>query len=545
MEPAVTGSGRTREYLIVPMQPTPNGRLHLGHASGPYLRADVLARQLRRFGHEVKVISGSDVYENWVLLDSVLNRRSPEEACRHFHRLIVDDLQHLAIECDRFINPLDPEHSGPYARIHEEIMDQLVANGRAHLETEWFPVSTGSGRYVVGVWLQGRCPNCRAPGGGNACEECGYHYQPAEILEPRSRLEEGPLSWRQERSWFLAPRSAAELVRHIESCGASPDVIAVARRYVEQTGGRIRLTMPGSWGIKGRYASTNTVMSNTFYAYAAYCGALYSADRGRRENAFATSSNVVTIALIGIDNAIVGIVGTNVIALSHGAFKPFDHITSSHFLNLEGRKFSTSRGHAIWVSDLIGGTSVTADEVRYYLSRRCPEASASNFSSKEFVEVTSQVRALVRDRVAPAQRSVSRPRLDEGWLRRLHAAVDRQAESLAPERLRIAAGLAVVDDWLTQRSLDLADPLTAYWWLKGLAVLAEPYMPQLAGRIWRSLGHGGRPAVTSVTETPSPELAEPLPLAPALAEAEIRPYVLLHDEVPTAQPEASLRGSRS
>jgi methionyl-tRNA synthetase len=49
------------------MQPTPNGRMHIGHAAGTYLRADVLGRSLRTAGHQVKVACGTDAYENWIL----------------------------------------------------------------------------------------------------------------------------------------------------------------------------------------------------------------------------------------------------------------------------------------------------------------------------------------------------------------------------------------------------------------------------------------------------------------------------------------------
>jgi hypothetical protein len=66
-----------KSVLIVPMQPTPNGRLHVGHGAGPYLRADVLARALRVAGHQVAVISGSDAFENWVIADALSSGRTP------------------------------------------------------------------------------------------------------------------------------------------------------------------------------------------------------------------------------------------------------------------------------------------------------------------------------------------------------------------------------------------------------------------------------------------------------------------------------------
>jgi hypothetical protein len=42
----------SQRLMLVPMCPTPNGRLHIGHGAGSYLRADAIARASRRDGHE-------------------------------------------------------------------------------------------------------------------------------------------------------------------------------------------------------------------------------------------------------------------------------------------------------------------------------------------------------------------------------------------------------------------------------------------------------------------------------------------------------------
>jgi methionyl-tRNA synthetase len=512
------------DYLIVPMQPTPNGRLHLGHASGPYLRADVLARSLRRFGHRVSVVSGSDVYENWVLLDSVANGRAPEQTCRHFHRLIAEDLAHLGVKLDAYVNPLDPEHARPYKEIHEAVMARLAANGRLRRVREWFPVSSGSGRYLVGVWLIGRCPHCGASAAGNACEDCGHHFQPSEIREPRSRLDEGPVAWRQQTCWFLQPEAIDPVVRALDACEVQDDITAVARRYVEQTGGRIRLTMPGSWGLKGRYCEPDTVICNTFYAYSLYCGAVAARRRRQSVNPFAASSGVTTIGLFGLDNAIAGLVGPIATALSHGALRPFDHVSVNHFLSLHGQKFSTSRRHGIWVSDLIARTSVTADEVRLYLARCGPEEGPSDFDARRFLTDTNRLRRILATRVAPAlaQLAADGDRVgDPSLARRLDDALGRQRQALAPARLSLAGGVAVLDAWLADEEMARADPAR---WLTGTALLGEPFMPGLAGELWSALGGRGRPAIGAPLR--SGEAGRPVRMpSAALGEAELRPHV--------------------
>ncbi|MEQ4210134.1 class I tRNA ligase family protein [Actinopolymorpha sp. B9G3] len=146
------------------MQPTPNGRLHLGHGGGPCLRAD--PRALRRDGHTAHIVTGTDAYENWILADALNTGRSPEQTRRHYHAGIADDLTHLGIRLDDWINPLDAEHRDAYQRLHHDKLAALQALGRAPQETEPVPIGQHTGRVISGTFLAGTCPACHAPAGG-------------------------------------------------------------------------------------------------------------------------------------------------------------------------------------------------------------------------------------------------------------------------------------------------------------------------------------------------------------------------------------------
>jgi methionyl-tRNA synthetase len=61
---------------------------------------------------------------------------------------------------------------------------------------------------------------------------------------------------------------------------------------------------------------------------------------------------------------------------------PYD-IPANEFLNLEGRKFSSSRNWAIWMPDYL--ERYAADPLRYVLTATMPEQNDTDFTWREFV----------------------------------------------------------------------------------------------------------------------------------------------------------------
>ena len=73
-------------------------------------------------------------------------------------------------------------------------------------------------------------------------------------------------------------------------------------------------------------------------------------------------------------------------------------------------------------------------------------------------------------------------------LRRM-ATLASQERALDPTDQDPAATMTAVHAWVDDAA-GTADP---GWWLKGLALLAAPVLPEFAGRLWRSLGATGEP----------------------------------------------------
>ena len=72
------------KYIVTIAPPTPNGDLHLGHISGPFLAADVFARVRRVRKDEVILVCYSDDYQAYVARMAVQQPRDKFELATHF-----------------------------------------------------------------------------------------------------------------------------------------------------------------------------------------------------------------------------------------------------------------------------------------------------------------------------------------------------------------------------------------------------------------------------------------------------------------------------
>jgi len=514
-----------QNYLIVPCQPTPNGRLHLGHMSGPFLRADMLARSLRRGGHSVKMISGSDSYESHVLWRAALDHEFPEVVAQHYHNLMCADLSALQVELDAWLSPLSAEWDDLYKTVHLRYAAELQSSGTLETRNERILFSPDTGRYLAGCWVTGNCPWCGAGVGGYHCEVCGGHFRPEEIVNPKPRLTEPPFESRTIDTLFV--RAADRAVRaYIETSTAPAFFRNIALRYLDRNGATIRYTTPGDWGLHYPRGSENVLYTYTgLFPYGVFCGEIIRQRYQLQQNPFAADSNITTIATFGIDNTIPYFIGTTVAALAHGNYKPFDYLLPNHFLDLEGSKFSTSLGHVIWAKDLVTLTPVTSDLARYYLAACSPEEGGSNLDLGAFISIANAVTKTM-DRALSngcSKLNGEEPGPADCWMiDLLSELVESQEISLSPDSLFISRAIVPIEHWLAIFD-HVKSASAAGWWMKGLALLAFPVMPTIARSLWESAGHEGDPSLAEFLERRKMHAPSGFPRKIKIKRSDLRP----------------------
>lgn len=484
-----------KKYLLVPVMPTPNGPLHLGHISGPFLRMDVLARCLRQIGHAVSIVSASDPWETHAQLRGLTNDAPPEQICHHYHREIANGLAALNINYDGFINVLEPPWSAALPNIANDVLVALAKQPDAlRVIKERVPYSRKHQMPLIGALIEGACPKCGASMGGFFCESCGAEISPCDLVKPRSRLPDDDWEWRSYDSLYLQVRDVAALRRLAERICADRRFVEMAFDGLARNDNLVRLTHPGAWGIHARVESVSP--DSVIFTYPAlFALSLLCAgakDAAAEDAAFGPSSDIVTITSFGIDNSMPYIVSVLAQMQALGNVKPFDHYLTNYFGTLDGKKFSTSRNHAIWALDASHLLDAKTDTIRAYLSKVNPQYGEADFSVAEFGAFKTQWEERLERNIAAALSTTPAGSDNFDHLARLF---EQRNAALDPARFALAEAMKPLEEWAR-----LADNGATYAWALGFSVLAWPIMPELSERIWRTGGMPNLPTFDRLLE---------------------------------------------
>lgn len=521
------------KYLLIPVPPTPNGRLHLGHMAGPYLRMDMLRRSLEQAGHEAQLWTGTDSHDSFVLYRAYLSTSAPVEVCNKFHERIKADMQALDIRVDGFVDTLGGEGRQLQERHARESVETLKASGFAEERSETILHDEVHGFPAVGTWLAGRCPQCQSQCIGYFCEACFTHNQPAELIETSSRMPGAHLVPRVVDSLFLVIPDAAAHLRRLDDMGVLPAAVDVVRRMLAAPVRNFRLTVPIDWGLTCNADSHGNPRSIFEILWEVYTySEMQAARSAHRVPAWRADSDIKVVVACGVDNTIPLLMGCVGVYSCLPQAKPPEHIHINYFVKLEGSKFSTNRNHAIWAGDLADVCQGNADGIRLHLARISPEGSSTNFDIGEFVghyngfyvaklfgAVASALSAL--DGAAqPCPESVAA----------ITACRQRLEASLSPRALWVSAAVRVFEEWVDEGPPSRSGASTVssdYWWLKGVALLGYAFAPGLCSRLWQQLGHEGIPAFDelSVVRAMPAAAACPGPRPKQICESEVKDLI--------------------
>ena len=428
----------------------------------------MFSRYQRMAGNKVLMVSGTDEHGTPIQVQADAEGVSARELADRYNRVIVDDLTGLGMTYDLFTRTTTRNH---YA-ITQEIFLGLLRNGYIFPKTTLGAISPSTGRTLPDRYIEGTCPICGYDSArGDQCDNCGNQLDPADLINPRSKINGETPVFKETEQYFLDLPAFAEVLGSWLQAKAGhwrPNVLKFSLNLLDDLQPRA-ITRDLDWGVPVPLDGWRDRPDKRIYVwFDAVIGYLSASIEWARRSgdpdawrAWWNDPDAEAYYFMGKDNIVFHaeiwpamLLGYSGLGARGGSPGPLGRlnlpteVVSSEFLTMEGRKFSSSRAVVIYVRDFLARYDV--DALRYYVAIAGPENQDTDFTWSEFVrrnndELVATWGNLVNRSVSFAARNIgSIPEagpltdLDHELLARSRQAFGPVGEQLSASRFKFA-----------------------------------------------------------------------------------------------------------
>src|ERR1700704_2591122 len=443
-----------RKILVAPAWPYAAGHRHLGHVAGFGVPSDAFARYHRLRGNDVLMVSGTDEHGTPVMVAADGEGKSYAEIADYYNAAFREDFRRLGLSYDCFSRTTTLNHE----RVSQDLFRTLYEHGAIVEQTQMVSFSPVTGHTLPDRYIEGTCPICGyAEARGDQCDNCGNQLDPIDLINPHQRGSNAPVEFREtEHFFFDLPAFGEQLRSWIEEHDDwRPNVRKYSLEYVKNLKQRA-ITRDLDWGVPvplpGWQDNPHKKIYVWFDAVIGYLSASieWAVQRGEPDawKDWWQNPDSRHYYTMGKDNITFHTVMWPAILMGVGAMKLPDEIVASEHLHMAGARLSTSRGHVIYVRDVLD--TYDADPLRYYLMIAGPETHDSDFTWSEFIrrnndELVATWGNLVHRTLVNAQRNfgaVPAPQqltpADDALISEVENALDYVASQLAQARFQVA-----------------------------------------------------------------------------------------------------------
>jgi methionyl-tRNA synthetase len=246
-----------------------------------------------------------------------------------------------------------------------------------------------AGQFLADRYITGECPKCHAADAyGDQCESCGTSLNATDLIAPKSTLSGAVPELRNTTNWFLPlDELSDELRAFLESReGWKPNVMGQCMSWLNAGDGLQprAMTRDLDWGVPVPVeGAEGKVMYVWFDAPIGYISATQELLPDTWE-AYWKGDDAEIIHFIGKDNIVFHCIIFPAMLQQHGEYAMPTAVPANEFLNLEGRKLSTSKNWAVWLHEYLQDFPGQQDVLRYTLTATMPETKDNDFTWAEF-----------------------------------------------------------------------------------------------------------------------------------------------------------------
>ena len=379
---------KNQRFTITSALPYTNGPIHIGHLAGAYLPADIYARYKRLCENDVAFICGSDEHGVAISIKARQEGSSVKSIIDKYHNLIKDTFEEFGISFDNYSRTSNAIHH----ETSKQFFRKLDQDNCFEIKTTQQLYDENEKQFLADRFIEGECPKCGFEKAyGDQCENCGASLSPDDLINPKSKLSGSKPVLKETKHWYLPLGNYEDFLNKWIIEGKKgiwkPNVYGQVKSWIDQGLESRAISRDLDWGIPiPRDDAKGKVMYVWFDAPIGYISS--TKEWAKRESKnwedYWKKSDTKLIHFIGKDNIVFHCIIFPSILKAHGEFILPENVPANEFLNLEGRKISTSNNWAIWLHEYLKDFKDMQDSLRYTLTVNSPESKDNDFTWKDF-----------------------------------------------------------------------------------------------------------------------------------------------------------------
>ena len=377
-----------QRFTITAALPYTNGPIHIGHLAGVYVPADIYSRFLRMQGHDVAFVCGSDEHGVPITIKAKKEGVSPQDVVDKYNGIIKKSFEDFGVTFDNYSRTSGKMHhdtaSAFFRKMYED--GKFIEESTEQLYDE------EAGQFLADRFVTGTCPKCgNEEAYGDQCESCGTSLNATDLINPKSAITGAVPTLKETRHWFLPLDQYEDFLKEWILKGHKADwksnVYGQVKSWIDD-GLRARaVTRDLDWGIPVPVeGGEGKVLYVWFDAPIGYISSTkeWAEREGKDWEPYWKDENTKLVHFIGKDNIVFHCIIFPVMLKAHGDYILPENVPANEFLNLEGKKLSTSKNWAVWLHEYLEDFPDQQDVLRYVLTANAPETKDNDFTWKDF-----------------------------------------------------------------------------------------------------------------------------------------------------------------
>ncbi|WP_405200280.1 methionine--tRNA ligase [Christiangramia sp. LLG6405-1] len=381
-------SKNPQRFTITAALPYTNGPIHIGHLAGVYVPADIYSRFLRMQGHDVAFVCGSDEHGVPITIKAKKEGVSPQDVVDKYNAIIKTSFEDFGITFDNYSRTSGNVHH----KTASDFFKKMYEDGKFIEESTEQLYDVEANQFLADRFVTGTCPKCgNEEAYGDQCENCGTSLNATDLINPKSAITGAVPTLKETKHWFLPLDQYEDFLKEWILKGHKADwksnVYGQVKSWIDD-GLRARaVTRDLDWGIPVPVeGGEGKVLYVWFDAPIGYISSTkeWAEREGKDWEPYWKDEKTKLVHFIGKDNIVFHCIIFPTMLKAHGDYILPENVPANEFLNLEGKKLSTSKNWAVWLHEYLQDFPDQQDVLRYVLTANAPETKDNDFTWKDF-----------------------------------------------------------------------------------------------------------------------------------------------------------------